>query len=185
MTKIKSYASKDWIALAIIIKHNIKIFECQYKENKQHKKWRYKVLLYRLNLCFQRIKTIIVKLIQLHANNIVVTLKVRFCLYKITCYPHLLYYFFISTRSLFFYAFYVFLYIIIYILNIARAKKKIAVNEIRGFIFRNYYKKTGFSRKSSYYLIECFKKKDLLSLASKLIEKIPILVLLKKIINDL
>ena len=162
MTKIKSYASKDWIALAIIIKHNIKIFECQYKENKQHKKWRYKVLLYRLNLCFQRIKTIIVKLIQLHANNIVVTLKVRFCLYKIICYPHLLYYFFISTRSLFFYAFYVFLYIIIYILNIARAKKKIAVNEIRGFIFRNYYKKTGFSRKSSYYFNGMLQKERLI-----------------------
>ena len=185
MTKIKSYASKDWIALAIIIKHNIKIFECQYKENKQHKKWRYKVLLYRLNLCFQRIKTIIVKLIQLHANNIVVTLKVRFCLYKITCYPHLLYYFFISTRSLFFYAFYVFLYIIIYILNIARAKKRQQSMKSEALSLETIIKKLDFLEKAVIILMECFKKKDLLSLASKLIEKIPILVLLKKIINDL
>ena len=28
MTKIKNYASKDWIVLDVIIKHNIKIFEC-------------------------------------------------------------------------------------------------------------------------------------------------------------
>ena len=34
MTKIKNYASEDWIALDVIIKHSIKIFECQYKGNK-------------------------------------------------------------------------------------------------------------------------------------------------------
>ena len=28
MTKIKNYAGNDWIALDVIIKHNIKIFEC-------------------------------------------------------------------------------------------------------------------------------------------------------------
>ena len=28
MTKIKNYASKDWIDLDAIIRHNIKIFEC-------------------------------------------------------------------------------------------------------------------------------------------------------------
>ena len=39
MTKIKNYASEDWIALDVIIKHSIKIFECQYKGNKQHNKW--------------------------------------------------------------------------------------------------------------------------------------------------
>ena len=46
-------------------------------------------------------------------------------------------------------------------------------------------KKLDFLEKAVIILMECFKKKDLLSLASKLIEKIPILVLLKKIINDL
>ena len=34
MTKIKNYASEDWIALDVIIKHSINIFECQYKGNK-------------------------------------------------------------------------------------------------------------------------------------------------------
>ena len=34
MTKLKNYACKDWIVLDVIIKHSIKIFECQYKENR-------------------------------------------------------------------------------------------------------------------------------------------------------
>ena len=38
MTKIKNYACKDWIVLDVIIKHSIRIFECYYKENKQHNK---------------------------------------------------------------------------------------------------------------------------------------------------
>ena len=38
MTKIRNYACEDWIALDVIIKHSFKIFGCQYKENKQHKK---------------------------------------------------------------------------------------------------------------------------------------------------
>ena len=31
MTKIKTYACKDWIVLDAVIKHSIKIFECSYK----------------------------------------------------------------------------------------------------------------------------------------------------------
>ena len=46
-------------------------------------------------------------------------------------------------------------------------------NEIRGFIFENCYKWTGFSKENSYYSIECLKKKDLLLFAKTLIEKIP------------
>ena len=38
MKKIKNYACEDWIALDVIIKHSIKIFEYQYKEKKLHKK---------------------------------------------------------------------------------------------------------------------------------------------------
>ena len=38
-----------------------------------------------------------------------------------------------------------------HILNIARAIKKMPVNEIRGFIFEHYCKPIGFSKKSSYY----------------------------------
>ena len=35
--KIKDYAFENWIGSDTIIKHNIKTFECQFKENKQHK----------------------------------------------------------------------------------------------------------------------------------------------------
>ena len=34
MTKIKSYASEDYIVFGVIIKHGINIFEPQYKEKK-------------------------------------------------------------------------------------------------------------------------------------------------------
>ena len=48
-----------------------------------------------------------------------------------------------------------------------------SVNEMRDFIFENYYKKIGFSKESSYYSIKCLKRKDLLLLANKLMERIP------------
>ena len=35
-----------------------------------------------------------------------------------------------------------------YSLNITRAIKKMSLNEIRDFIFENYYKQIGFSRKT-------------------------------------
>ena len=38
-----------------------------------------------------------------------------------------------------------------YILNIAKAIKKMSVNEIRDFIFENYYKLIAFSIENSYY----------------------------------
>ena len=38
-----------------------------------------------------------------------------------------------------------------YILNIARAIKKMSVNELRDFIFENYYKRIRFSGENSYY----------------------------------
>ena len=38
MAKIKSYTSEDCVFLDVIMKYSIKIFECQYKEQKQHKK---------------------------------------------------------------------------------------------------------------------------------------------------
>ena len=60
-----------------------------------------------------------------------------------------------------------------YILNIAKAIKKMSVNEIKDFIFENYYKRIGFSKENSYYSIKHLLKKDLLLLANKLIEKIP------------
>ena len=60
-----------------------------------------------------------------------------------------------------------------YILNIAKAIKKMSINEIKDFIFGNYYKRIAFSKESSYYSMKSLKKKDLLLLAKKLIEKIP------------
>ena len=57
--------------------------------------------------------------------------------------------------------------------NIARAIKKMFVNEIRDFIFENYYKQIGFSKENSYYSMKRLKQKELLLLANKLIEKVP------------
>ena len=37
-----------------------------------------------------------------------------------------------------------------YTLNLARAIKKMIVNEIRDFIFENYYKQIGFSKERSF-----------------------------------
>ena len=45
-----------------------------------------------------------------------------------------------------------------YILNIAKAPKKMSVNEIRDFIFENYYKRIGFSKENSYYSMKRLKK---------------------------
>ena len=56
-----------------------------------------------------------------------------------------------------------------YIVNIDRAIKKMSVNEIRDFIFENYYKRNGFSKKGNHYSMKHLNKKDLLLLANKLI----------------
>ena len=55
-----------------------------------------------------------------------------------------------------------------YMLNITRTIKKMSINEIRDFIFENYYKRIGFYKENSYYRL---KKKDLLLLLNKIIEK--------------
>ena len=60
-----------------------------------------------------------------------------------------------------------------YTLNIIRAIKKMSVNEIRNFIFENYYKCIVFSKESSYSMKHLKRKKDLLLLANKSIEKVP------------
>ena len=54
-----------------------------------------------------------------------------------------------------------------YILKITKAIKKMSINEIKYFIFENYYKRIEFSEETNYYSVKCFKKKDLLLLASK------------------
>ena len=45
-----------------------------------------------------------------------------------------------------------------YILNIAKATKKMSITEIRDFIFENCYKRIGFSKESSYYSMKLLTK---------------------------
>ena len=45
-----------------------------------------------------------------------------------------------------------------HILNIAKAIKKMSINEIRNFIFENVYKRIEFSKESIYYSIKPLKK---------------------------
>ena len=56
--------------------------------------------------------------------------------------------------------------------NITKAIKRSFVNEIRDFIFENYYKRIGFSKESTYYSMKRLKRNNLL-FANKLIEKVP------------
>ena len=56
------------------------------------------------------------------------------------------------------FTFFVFLYIIMHILNIASAIKNLKVNEIRHFTFGNYYKQIGFSNENSYYSMKSQRK---------------------------
>ena len=46
-----------------------------------------------------------------------------------------------------------------YILNIDGAINKMSFNEIRDFIFEDYYKRIGFSKENSYYSMKRLKKK--------------------------
>ena len=48
-----------------------------------------------------------------------------------------------------------------YILNIASAIKKISVNEIRDFIFVNYYKQIAFCKENIYYSVRHLKQKKI------------------------
>ena len=47
-----------------------------------------------------------------------------------------------------------------YILSITSAIKNMSVNEIRNFIFKNYYKRIGFSKENSYYSMKHQKKRS-------------------------
>ena len=73
-----------------------------------------------------------------------------------------------------------------YTLNIARAIKKMSINEIRDFIFESYYKRIGFSKEISYYSMKRLKKKRFI-VARKQInrKKYLILVNLKNNMNHL
>ena len=47
-----------------------------------------------------------------------------------------------------------------------------SINETRDFIFENYYKRIGFSKETSYYSVKRLKRKYLLLLTQKLIDKV-------------
>ena len=67
-----------------------------------------------------------------------------------------------------------------HILNIAKAIKKMSINAIEELIIRNYYKRIGFSKESSYHSMKHMKKKILL-LVNELIKGYLILAMLKKL----
>ena len=60
-----------------------------------------------------------------------------------------------------------------YILNITKAIKTMSINEIKDFIFENYFEWIGFSKKNSYRSKKSLNKKDLLLLVNKLIKNMP------------
>ena len=60
-----------------------------------------------------------------------------------------------------------------YILNNTKAIKTTSINEVKDFIFENYFKRIGFSKKVSYISMKHLNKKYLSLLANKLIKNIP------------
>ena len=91
----------------------------------------------------------IVKLIQVHANNIVFTFKIRLYFSKFLTVPIFSCYFFISIRSCFFFLLCFPAYDNVFP-KYYQSYKKISVNNIRHFIFNNYYKRIGCSTENSY-----------------------------------
>ena len=62
----------------------------------------------------------------------------------------------------------------IHLLNINKGIQTMSlINEIKDFIFGNYYKGTEFSKKISYNSIKHLTKNDLLLLTNELIKNIP------------
>ena len=57
-----------------------------------------------------------------------------------------------------------------YILNIAKAIKKVLSNNLKDFIFENYHQRMGFPKKNRFYPTKHQKKKDLRLFATALRE---------------
>ena len=70
-----------------------------------------------------------------------------------------------------------------YILNIVRAIEKMSVNEIRHFLFENYYKRVGFSKENSYYSMKHMVKKINVTCKQINRKKYLILIMLKNTNN--
>ena len=78
---------------------------------------------------------------QVYANNIVFTLKIRFVYVKLLIISIFVMLFFFYLYKIFLFNFSVFLCKIMYILNIGKATKKMSINEVKDFIFENYYER--------------------------------------------
>ena len=83
---------------------------------------------------------------------------------------------FFHLYKIFSFTFCVLLYIIMYILNIVKRIKKISVNDIIDFIFENYYKRIGFSKETSYYVMKWLKGKDWVMLKIKVTQKVSLII---------
>ena len=57
-----------------------------------------------------------------------------------------------SYKNDFFLSFFYFLSIMIYILNIAKAIKKMTVKELKNFTFKNYHQQMRFAKGNNHYL---------------------------------
>ena len=61
---------------------------------------------------------------------------------------HLYFYAGFHLYKIIFYLYFVFLYIVMYIINVARDVKKISINEMRDFIFENCCERIWFSKEN-------------------------------------
>ena len=60
-----------------------------------------------------------------------------------------------------------------YTLNIAKAIKKMSVNEITDFIFENYYKRIRFFKENKFFFNETLEKKRFIVTCEQINRKIP------------
>ena len=60
-----------------------------------------------------------------------------------------------------------------------------SVNELRDFIFQNYYERIGFAKERSFFSIKCLKKTFFVAFNQISRKKYLILVMLKNFINHL
>ena len=81
---------------------------------------------------------------------------------------------------------FIFPIIIMYIISIAKALKKMTVKKLKTFIFENYHQRMEFAKENSYYSIKKSERKIynyLEEKIKKITEKIIRLVMLKNTIN--
>ena len=60
-----------------------------------------------------------------------------------------------------------------------------SANDIWYFIYENYCKRIVFSKEDNYRSLKRLNKKDLVLFANKVIEKVPVLVMLNNIMNHI